>query len=170
MELQHRVLLALSHIWLSPSFSPDPPLENTFDWDRRGVSFDCQPTPVPQRVGWTPHPHPAVEHPTKPEGYFISLLSSVHLLKDWQRAERPPVFFLNTTFKSKHGRQPWTLTLLQLQNSYFLGLCASEEPPELLSSSALQINRQRNATAALKGVLSEGRLGWEPQSCPLCAP
>lgn len=35
-------------------FSTDSPVEICFDWDRRSVSFDCQPAPITQRVGWSP--------------------------------------------------------------------------------------------------------------------
>lgn len=159
MDLQHQVLLASAHLWVSPQFSPDSPVEICFDWDRRSVSFQCQPAPITQRVRWTP----MCRIQTKLK--VILALSSLHLLKlweDWQPADCAPVLFLNA--ESKHKRQPWTLPLLQ--NRYFSCVFASEEPPELLSSSASQINQQRNTTAALKGVISKGWSWWKPCCSP----
>lgn len=93
MDLQQQVLLAWAHLSVSPPFSPDFPVEIRFDWDRRSVSFDCQPARTTQRVRWTP----VCRIQTKLK--VILALSSLHLLKlweDWQPADCAPAHFLNT--------------------------------------------------------------------------
>lgn len=98
----------------------------------------------------------------------IWALLSVHLLKlweGWQAAAWAPALYPNT--KSKQKRQTWTLQFCNffLNRFFFKSLHAFEKPPELLSRSASQINHQKNANVALKGVLSKGRWWWKP-CCP----
>lgn len=120
---------------------------------------------------------PRVPNPSKAEGYFGSFITSsletVRRLTASRLYTSPfPKYWEHNTSGSPESLHSCKF----FQNRYFSCICASEEPPELLSSSALQINLQRKATAALKEVLFKGRSWWKPcspsliqvQLCCLC--